>query len=427
MEIIVKNIVYLCVLTIYYLIINILKIDVKLNKLGLLLSTVLFECGIIWFGVSGGRAYLILPLVGFVGCIGAIDGGTKLKFRSALIITIIYLLFGEMANSFFLMVDGYFWGNKESSIYEDCKYVQDYLFVIILLLFIYFFTIKKGNVNEKVGMTTKVGIYGSLILLEISLMANITYTGRLISAIKEENIKNVYYVVSILSFISLAIIIFVFIYIINVNKKVNLSYEQEKIIKETQEVFYKTLLDKEEETRKFRHDITGHIICMRNLLQEKNTHSALQYLDEMNQSINLITKYIYISGNKQVDVLTNFYLGQLNENINVDIKGRLSENIKISQYDLCIIYSNMLKNAVEEMEESKEGYVKISFTMGKQYTRIQVENSLNKDRKELEKWDKNEAKNHGYGIANIKETIEKYGGNVEFTKGNDVYMIVVTF
>lgn len=320
MEIIVKNIVYLCVLTIYYLIINILKIDVKLNKLGLLLSTVLFECGIIWFGVSGGRAYLILPLVGFVGCIGAIDGGTKLKFRSALIITIIYLLFGEIANSFFLMVDGYFGGNKESNIYEDCKYVQDYLFVIILLLFIYFFTIKKGNVNEKVGMTTKVGIYSSLILLEISLMANITYTRRLISAIKEENIKNVYYVVSILSFISLAIIIFVFIYIINVNKKVNLSYEQEKIIKETQEVFYKTLLDKEEETRKFRHDITGHIICMRNLLQEKNTHSALQYLDEMNQSINLITKYIYISGNKQVDVLTNFYLGQLNENINVDIK-----------------------------------------------------------------------------------------------------------
>lgn len=43
----------------------------------------------------------------------------------------------------------------------------------------------------------------------------------------------------------------------------------EKLL-ETQADYYKMLLEKEDETRKFRHDMSNHIICIDALSQEKN-------------------------------------------------------------------------------------------------------------------------------------------------------------
>ena len=87
----------------------------------------------------------------------------------------------------------------------------------------------------------------------------------------------------------------------------------------------------------------------------------------------------------------------------------------------------MLKNAVEELNGCDEGYIKINFAMGKQYTGIEMENSLNMERLGKKKWDKSEECKHGYGLKNMEEALKKYNGSVETGKDENRFKIAVTF
>ncbi len=39
--------------------------------------------------------------------------------------------------------------------------------------------------------------------------------------------------------------------------------ETEKLLRQTQKSYYETMLQKEEDTRRFRHDIINHLMCLR--------------------------------------------------------------------------------------------------------------------------------------------------------------------
>lgn len=54
----------------------------------------------------------------------------------------------------------------------------------------------------------------------------------------------------------------------------------EKLL-ETQADYYKMLLEKEDETRKFRHDMSNHIICIDALSQEKKYDEMQSYLSSL--------------------------------------------------------------------------------------------------------------------------------------------------
>ena len=52
----------------------------------------------------------------------------------------------------------------------------------------------------------------------------------------------------------------------------------------------------------------------------------------------------------------------------MSVTGRLKEDVPISDFDLCIVVSNIVKNAVEavnKQSDKSDKYIKINFTMGK--------------------------------------------------------------
>jgi len=50
---------------------------------------------------------------------------------------------------------------------------------------------------------------------------------------------------------------------------------------ESRERYYQMVLEKEEETRRFRHDMSSHITCVKQLLKEDNVQGARAYLEEI--------------------------------------------------------------------------------------------------------------------------------------------------
>ncbi|MDD7664284.1 MAG: GHKL domain-containing protein, partial [Lachnospiraceae bacterium] len=128
----------------------------------------------------------------------------------------------------------------------------------------------------------------------------------------------------------------------------------------------------------------------------------------------------YNTGNLVIDsMLTNY------ENIarqsGVDFSTDLHINNKrvpVRDYDLSIILGNILDNAIKATSDSKGMYIYIEMVTGKD-NRFQIicENSVSQNvatykiqpHKEIE---------HGYGLSNIRTTVEKYYGFMSCVKDN---------
>ena len=87
----------------------------------------------------------------------------------------------------------------------------------------------------------------------------------------------------------------------------------------------------------------------------------------------------------------------------------LLEKLDISFYDFNIILGNLLDNSIEAAEQTEEKYIKIYITYRKHKLNIEIHNTTNNkvDMNNV-KTTKKDTVNHGYGIKNIKEILNKY-------------------
>ena len=128
----------------------------------------------------------------------------------------------------------------------------------------------------------------------------------------------------------------------------------------------------------------------------------------------------YDIGDKLMNIMINYYVSQLDENVNVSIKGIWKKETVLSDYDLGTIVSNLLKNAVEAIQvcELETPKLDIEVIVGDMFVRLIIKNSMKEGSVMIDKngnlqTTKKEKEFHGIGTKNIKETIEKNQGVYE--------------
>lgn len=185
---------------------------------------------------------------------------------------------------------------------------------------------------------------------------------------------------------------------------------------ELNEKYYQSLLLKEAETRKFRHDMSAHMVCLRGLLEENKVEEAKVYLSEMSGSL-VELKSKYQTGNLLVNAILNDIHGKYNV-VRLEWDGRLPGRLHLSDSDLCVIFSNLLENAFLAASTCLDGgSVKVTVDIVAGALKVIIQNDMTKPVKEKEgrfisqKADKD---NHGFGIGNVKERVEENGGEVYF-------------
>lgn len=228
----------------------------------------------------------------------------------------------------------------------------------------------------------------------------------------------------IISFLTYGCIIIVVIYILSMksaNERMGKVIETERALKQMSENYYSALLRKEEETRRYRHDMNDHILCLKEYARKEKATNTLQYIEILQEKLDEIQKRVYFTGNEILDILLNYHFQFLNHT-DIAVTGVCKSKLEINDVDFCIIMSNLLQNAVEEIFrlENKNRYIRIKVEQGKSFFRLEVRNSskavFTTDRKmpETQKEDKD---NHGIGLMNIMETIERNQGKFEL-EGN---------
>ena len=177
-------------------------------------------------------------------------------------------------------------------------------------------------------------------------------------------------------------------------------------------------------TKSFEHDINKHLVSIESLLKNDKCHEACLYLIQMRDSINS-NCMISNTGNLIIDSIINFELSSYD--IDPDklklTTGDIPTEIRIKDYDLTVVFSNVLSNALRSAKKIN-GHVKIhiNFTRGVLYILVTNEYSgeiLLKENKFITSF--NDKANHGFGIENIRKAVGKYEGDFKTTYDNNFF------
>ncbi|MCM1162451.1 MAG: GHKL domain-containing protein [Roseburia sp.] len=184
-----------------------------------------------------------------------------------------------------------------------------------------------------------------------------------------------------------------------------------------QELYYKELLQKDNETKQFRHDMLNHLACLIGYLEDGENERAMEYVQEMTGVARNFSKRV-LTGNDTIDIVAADVFRQEKE-VKLDWVGRFPKESVISDMDLCILFSNLLKNALEATRlykgDEKEVTVLVRGLSSTYF--IYVKNPCNQEPKTNESkffTTKADKENHGFGMLNIEQVIKKYRGSISY-------------
>lgn len=229
------------------------------------------------------------------------------------------------------------------------------------------------------------------------------------------------------SYVSVGILGVFIIHIRNVNETMDEMLQNEIVLNEMQKSYYEALLKKEEETRSYRHDMVGHLLCLENFAKEGKNEALEEYLCKMQQKMRHIQGGKYVTGNTVIDAITNHCFSELEKETEVQVTGFVDETLEIDNVSLCSVYTNLIKNAIEEIARIHDGkkFLKVDFLQGTQFFSIEVRNSLSEDSKKksnLFESEKKDKRNHGIGLKNVRRIVKENGGEFYTQIDNDMFV-----
>lgn len=197
-----------------------------------------------------------------------------------------------------------------------------------------------------------------------------------------------------------------------------LKSEKYKMFLEGQEEHIRMLILGDENRRKLHHDMNAHMLALKNMVEKEEWEALRIYLAEMQKGLDstYVRKYTTISA---VDaIIAELHSRALNSQVEWFWEGTLQPSHRITLFELCTIFSNLLSNAVEAVEGiEKERCIitKVSNFQGKIV--ISVRNTCEKKEstRERPKTTKKDKEYHGLGLQNVEEIVKKQEGSIEYT------------
>lgn len=300
---------------------------------------------------------------------------------------------------------------------EICDFISN--FSIIVILFIFY--IMKYYYHFLDTLLNNHGVQ----LIKIVLLISACIQCLSASALYKHNKSNI--LGSNISYICVILLCSLTWYILNLHKKVTELSAQQDMLLVAQKEYYLSLLKKEEETRRYRHDMNNHLMCLTALAEKDDIPSLKEYLNNLQEDTQNVNNAIYPTGNTILTAITNHYISMVDKDTNVNISGKLTKKPEISNTDLCSIYANLIKNSIEELNRitsSQKKELNIHFNSGSKFDQIVISNTM-KDpssfRGFASKTVKDDKKNHGFGMQNINRIIAKNNGVYNVKKENDLF------
>lgn len=180
-------------------------------------------------------------------------------------------------------------------------------------------------------------------------------------------------------------------------------------------------------SKSFKHDIRRHIVTMKTLIDDKRYSEINDYIKEMDDAIKS-EQMVSNTGNLVLDSVINFEINSsgIESSLIVFTATNIPNEMNIKDYDLTVVISNVVSNALLAVKKISDGKVEIDLQYRKGIFFIRINNDF--DGRILLKDDeiittKQDKENHGYGLKNVKATVDKYDGELKIEYDNRIFRL----
>ena len=206
-------------------------------------------------------------------------------------------------------------------------------------------------------------------------------------------------------------------------KSKNILIENEQL--KNQELYYKLLKEKYNNSRHFIHDFKKHINLIDEFIKKEDYNKLKEYISESYEEMKADENLI-ITGNQLIDLIVNTKKQDLEQhNICIKHDVQLKNIDPIKTIDFNIAFSNLLDNALESCIKDNGHFIKIKLDRINDLIVLKVINPCNNYNPSL-KTTKSNKNYHGFGIHNIQRIAYKYNGYTKFSYDDEYNIFIAT-
>lgn len=210
--------------------------------------------------------------------------------------------------------------------------------------------------------------------------------------------------------------------------------ERERLINITNQMLeenYQKLYDEQKRLEHTAHDFKNHISLLTKYLEEGRYEEAMDYGKKLASPLAVISQRSW-SCNKIMDTILNTKLAEAEQKkIQVHMEIDNMAGLPLTDYDLCVVLSNLFDNAIEACEYVEEGKKEISISI-KSVGILFIIKFVNSMKKKPVKKNhryhtiKRDKDAHGIGLESVEASIGKYQGTLLLEHTEKQFFAVVS-
>lgn len=204
---------------------------------------------------------------------------------------------------------------------------------------------------------------------------------------------------------------------------------REKVKNET--AMYRSVSENLEKQRRRTHEYKNQLATISALAAEGAYQELRAYIEKIETTLQhrmdaVDTNHIIVNA-----ILNTKYREAVSRGIVFVLKVNDLSALKMEEEDIVVILSNLLNNALEACERCEDKLIKLKFVLENGQTVISVKNSMASEpvveNGTLLTSKTKDTEEHGVGIQNVVETVEKCGGRymVDYGKGEFQFSILI--
>ena len=240
------------------------------------------------------------------------------------------------------------------------------------------------------------------------------YTGRVLQC----------YIVLSLVLLIILLLFYVMFLMMAVSLNRNARLQQENHFLSLQQERYENLCMAIEEARQARHDIRHHFVQLSSLAEQGDIEKIKEYLSAATGKISGYN--LHFCENQAVDSVFGYYstLAQ-KENIPFHALVSLPTDLSIDEINLCLVFSNLLENAIQASVKTEPARRKINVEVYPHHNHlllIHVENTFDgKIQQKNNIFQSSKRSGNGIGIESVRHITAKNGGACDFTYEDGIF------
>ena len=237
--------------------------------------------------------------------------------------------------------------------------------------------------------------------------------------VKESGMYENYYVDLMVICVDVTVVILDFaivgLFIQSVSKQKNILENEAILARVKNEIsLYRSMSDNLEKQKRKSHEFNNHMAAIKGMLEQGRIDELQDYVSVIVEKEKKLPTEINANHAIINAIINTKYEETRQKDITFIMKVNDLSSITISDEDIVVLLSNLLNNAIEACEKSKEKMLKMKFVIEDNQIILSVKNSIAdmpvRIDGELVSTKKDQEESHGIGLKNITEVIEKYNG-----------------